>query len=72
MPKGTAMDGAAARRIMSSEYANNGSIGKGSFAARAQSSAAKNMNSGKVEGWAASKSSGGSKGSGGVIGKGGK
>jgi hypothetical protein len=64
------MDGAAARRIMSSAYSNNGSVQKGSFAARAQSAAAKNMNAGTVAGWSASKNSGASKGSGGVIGSG--
>lgn len=61
------MDGAAARRIMSNEYGNNGSIQKGSFASRAQSAAARNMNSGHVAGWSASANSGASKGSGGSI-----
>ena len=46
---------------------NNGSIEKGSFAARAQSAAAKNMNAGFVDGWASSENSGASKGSGGTI-----
>ena len=44
----TPFDGAAARRIMSTEYGRHGHIEKGSFAARAQSAAAKNMNAGKV------------------------
>ena len=44
----------------------------GSFAARAQSAAAKNMNAGKVAGWEASKHSGQSKGSGGHMRGGGK
>lgn len=61
------MDGEAARRIMSNEYGNNGRIEKGSFAARAQSAAAKNMNQGKVADWSASANSGASKGSGGQI-----
>jgi len=65
------MDGASARRIMSNEYGNNGSIQKGSFAARAQSAAQHNMNSGKVDGWSASANSGQSKGSGGQM-RGGK
>jgi len=61
------MDGEAARRIMSAEYAQNGRIESGSFAARAQSAAQRNMNSGTVPDWSASKNSGMSKGSGGHI-----
>ena len=64
--------GDAARRVMSSAYSKKGSIQKGSFAARAQSAAAKNMNAGKVSGWSASKRCGASKGSGGSIGSSGK
>ena len=61
------MDGAAARRIMSSEYARNGHIESGSFAARAQSAAQRNMNSGTVADWSATANSGMSKGSGGHM-----
>jgi hypothetical protein len=66
------MDGGAARRIMSAEYSNNGSVSKGSFAARAQSAAAQNMNSGAVPGWSATANSGQSQGSGGHMRGGGK
>ncbi|EER00462.1 conserved hypothetical protein [Perkinsus marinus ATCC 50983] len=61
------MDGAAARRIMSTAYGNSGSVESGSFAARAQSAAQRNMNNGVVPGWSASANSGASKGSGGYI-----
>jgi hypothetical protein len=64
---GRPFDGEAARRVMSSAYANNGRIEKGSFAARAQSAAQHNMNAGIVPGWGASAHSGVSKGSGGQI-----
>ena len=60
-------DGEAARRIMSVAYARDGCVEKGSFAARAQSAAQKNMNAGLVPGWEASASSKQSKGSGGSI-----
>lgn len=53
----TPFDGAAARRIMSTEYGRHGHIEKGSFAARAQSAAAKNMNAGKVRAKTASRAS---------------
>ena len=65
--KSTPMDGGAARRIMSTEYSNHGSIEKGSFAARAQSAAARNMNSGAVPNWSATSNSGNSKGSSGAM-----
>ena len=59
---------------MSYEYGKNGRVTKGSFAARAQAAAARNMNAGtiilnlgRVAGWKASESSGVSKGSGGRI-----
>jgi len=35
MSKSTPMSGSDARRIMSAEYGNNGSVAAGSFAARA-------------------------------------
>ena len=64
---GRPFDGEAARRVMSAAYANNGRVEKGSFAARAQSAAAKNMNAGLVADWSASSHCGQSKGSGGHI-----
>jgi len=66
------MDGEAARRIMSSEYARNGQIESGSFASRAQSAAQRNMNDGQVPDWSASANSGMSKGSGGQMRGGGR
>ena len=65
--KATPFDGAAARRIMSATYAEHGHIPKGSFAAKAQAQAAKNMNTGRVGGWSSSSGAGVSKGSGGKM-----
>lgn len=67
MPRESNMDGGAARRIMSNAYGNEGSVSAGSFAARAQSAAQRNMNAGTVPDWSATRSSGYSKGSGGEI-----